>query len=72
MDTQGIKCHTKTPFLNTDPFNKWYGIKNVPRVRVNGESCMALLNSGTQINTIMQGFIENQSLNVGPLSDFMG
>ena len=46
--------------------------KNVARVRVNGESCVALLDSGTQINTIMLGFIENHSLDVGPLSDLIG
>ena len=33
---------------------------------------MALLDNGTQINTIMPGFIENHSLDVGPLSDLVG
>ena len=33
---------------------------------------MALLDNGTQINTIMLGFIENHSLDVRPLSDLMG
>ena len=33
---------------------------------------MALLDNGTQINTIMPGFVENHSLNIGPLSDLMG
>ena len=32
---------------------------------------MALLENGTQINTIMPGFIENLSLVVGPLSDLV-
>ena len=40
----------QTPFLNPNPFNQWYGIKNVARVRVNWESCMALLDSGMEIN----------------------
>ena len=57
---------------NTDPFNQWYGIENVARVRVSGERCMALLDNGAQINTIMLGFIENHFLDVGPLSDLMG
>ena len=60
------------PLLNPNPFNQWYGIENVAKVRVNGESCMALLDNGIQINTIMWGFIENHSLDVGPLSDFVG
>ena len=43
----------KHKMLNTDalleswPFNWWYGIKNIARVRVSGERCMALLANGT-------------------------
>ena len=33
---------------------------------------MALLDNGTQINTITLKFIENHSLDVGPLSDLVG
>ena len=33
---------------------------------------MALLNNGAQINTIMPGFVESHSFEVGPLSDLMG
>ena len=40
--------------------------------RVNGESCMALLDNGMQINTIMLGFVETYSLDVGPLLDLVG
>ena len=57
LDTQGTKCQTQTP-LNLNPFNQWYWIKNIDRVRVNGESCIALLDNGAQINTITPGFIE--------------
>ena len=71
-DTQGIGHHTQTPFLNPNPFHQWYGIKNVARVRVNGESCMPLLDNGAQINTIMPGFVENCSLDVGPFSALVG
>ena len=39
---------------------------------VNGESCMALLDNGTEVNTIMLGFIENHPLDIGPLSDLVG
>ena len=42
------------------------------RVRVNGERCTTLLDNGTQINTITPGFIENHSLDIGPLSDLTG
>ena len=33
---------------------------------------MALLDNGAQINTIMPSFVEECSLNVGPLSDLVG
>ena len=71
-DAQSIKHQAQTPFLNPDPFNWWYGIKNVARVRVNWESCMAVLGNGAQIKTIMPGFMENHSLDVRPISDFIG
>ena len=41
---KAVGHHTQTPFLNPSPFHQWYGIENVARVRINGESCMALLN----------------------------
>ena len=62
----------QTPFLNPNPFNWWYGIKNVARVRVSGERCMDLLDNGTQINTIMPGFVEYHSLDIRPLSYLVG
>ena len=40
---QGIANCTQTPFLNSNPFLWWYGVKNVAKVRINGESCMVLL-----------------------------
>ena len=39
-----------------------YGIENVARVRINGESYMAPLNNGVWIYTIMLGFVKNHSL----------
>ena len=71
-DTQGIKHRALTPFLNPDPFKQRYTIDNVARVRVNGESCMAFLDNGMQINTIMARYVENYSLDVGPISDLVG
>ena len=71
-DTQGIVHCTQTPFLNPNPFQRWYGVKNMTRVRVNGKSFMALLNNGVQINTITPSFIETHSLEVRPLSDLVG
>ena len=66
-DTQGIGCHMQIPFLNPNPFHQGNGIENVAKVRINGESCMALLDNGAQINTIMPGFVKNHSFEVGPL-----
>ena len=70
-DAQGNGCHNKTLFLNPASFHWWYGIKNVARVRVNRDSCMALLDNSTQIYTIMPDFVKNHSLDVGPLSDIV-
>ena len=49
-DAQSIGSCRQIPFLNSDPFLWWYGVKNVPKGRVNGESCMALLDNSVQIN----------------------
>ena len=62
----------QTPFLNPDPFHHWYGIENVAKLRINGESCVALLINSMQINTIMLSFIEDHSFDVRPLSDLVG
>ena len=64
---QGGRTSCTDSFLNPNPFHQYYGIKNVAKVKVNRESCMALLDNDTQINTIMPGFIENHSLDIGPL-----
>ena len=62
----------QTPFLNPDPFQCWHGIKNVARVRINGESCMALLDNGVQINTITPKYISDHSLQMGPITNLLG
>ena len=62
----------QTPFLNPDPFQCWYGIENVARVKINGESCMALLDNGVQVNTITLRYVKEHSLQVGPITDLMG
>ena len=67
-----MKTTLQTPFLNLDPFQQWYGIENVAKVKINGESCMALLDHGAQVNTIMLRYINEHSLQVGPITDLMG
>ena len=39
---------------------------------MNGESCMALLDNGAQVNTIMPRYVNKHSLQVGPITDLMG
>ena len=70
--SQGIKTTLHTPFLNPDPFQQWYGVKNIARVRINGESCMALLDNGAQINTTTQKYVSDHLLQVGPITDLIG
>ena len=67
-----MKTTWQTPFLNLDPFQQWYGIKNMARVKINGESCMALLDNGAQVNTIMLKYVSDHSLQVGPITDLLG
>ena len=62
----------QTPFLNLDPFQQWYGIENVVKVKIHGESCMALLDNGVQVNTIMPRYVKEHSLQVGLITDLMG
>ena len=67
-----MKSPSQTPFLNLDPFQQWYGIENVAKVKINGESCMALLDNGVQVNTIMLRYVQEYSLQVGLITDLMG
>ena len=67
-----MKSPLQTPFLNQDPFQQWYRIGNVAKVKINGKSCMALLDNGVQVNTITPRYIKEHSLQVGPISDLMG
>ena len=67
-----VKTPLQTPFLNPDPFHQWYRIENVAKVKINRESCMALLDNGAQVNTIMLWYVNEHSLQVGPITDLMG
>ena len=67
-----MKSPLQTPFLNPDPFQQWYGIGNVAKVKINGESCMALLDNGAQVNTIMPRYVKEHTLPVGPITNLMG
>ena len=42
------------------------------KVKINGESCMALLDNSAQVNTIMLRYVNKHSLPVGPITDLMG
>ena len=70
QDAQSIKHQQQTLFLNPNPFLWWYGVENVAQVRINGESCMTLLNNGVQINMVTPNLVEECSLEVGPLIDY--
>ena len=47
-------------------------MENIAKVKINGESCIALLNNGAQVNTITPRYIKEHSLPVGPITDLMG
>ena len=58
--------------MNPDPFQHWYGIENIAKVKMNGESYMVLLDNGTHVNTIMPRYVSKHSLQVGLITDLMG
>ena len=66
------KAPQQTPFLNLDPFQHWHGVENIAGVKINGESCMALLDNGAQINTIMPKYVSDHSLQMGLITDLLG
>ena len=70
--SQCIKTTPQTPFLNVDPFQHWHQVKNIARVRINGESCMALLDNGAHINTIIPKYVSDHALQMGPITDILG
>ena len=41
-------------------------------MKINGKSCMALLDNGAQINTIMPRYVSDHSLLVGPITNLLG
>ena len=47
-------------------------MENVAKVKINGESCMALLDNSAQVNTITPMYVNEHSLQVGPITDLMG
>ena len=47
-------------------------MENVAKVKLNGESCMALLDNGVQGNTITLMYVKEHSLPVVPITDLMG
>ena len=42
------------------------------KVKINGESCMTLLDNGVQVNTITPRYVKEHSLPVGLITDLMG
>ena len=42
------------------------------KVKINRERCMALLDNGMQINTIMPNYVKNHSLEMGLITDLIG
>ena len=49
-----------------------WGPKKEGKVKIKGESCMALLDNGVQVNTIMPSYVKSHSLEVGPITNLAG
>ena len=65
----GLKMSQKDAFLNPKPLTQWSGPENIALVKIDGESSWALLDSGLTINAVTTEFVEDCSLDIGPLSD---
>ena len=61
----------QAPFLNLDPFQCWCRVENIAKVKINGESCQDLLDSGAQVNTITPDCVRGHSLGRGPVADLV-
>ena len=48
------------------------GMENMAKVKINGESCMTLLDNGVQVNTITPRYVNEHSLPVGLITNLMG
>ena len=59
---------TKGSIPDADPLTHWNGPQNIAQVRINDESCWALLGNGSTINTVTPEFVKALSLDIGPLS----
>ena len=46
-------------------------MENKAKVKINGESCMALLDNGVQVNTLTPRYVKEHSLPVGPITNLM-
>ena len=57
--------------LNPDPLIPWSRPENIAPVRINDESCWALLDKGSMVNAVPLEFAKAHSLDVGPLSDLV-
>ena len=66
------KNHSTDSILESRPLSVMAWVKNVARVRINGESCMALLDNGAQINTITPKYVSHHSLQVGLITNLLG
>ena len=47
-------------------------MENIAKVKINGESCIALLDNGVQVITITLRYVKEHSLPVGQITDLMG
>ena len=66
------KTHFTDSLKESRPLSVLAWGKNIARVRINGDSCMALLDNGAQINTIMPKYVSNHSLQMWLVTNLLG
>ena len=61
----------KSPFLNPDPYTRWYGPENLGTVYLEGKKCVALLDTGAQTNAITPELARELDLQILSMSDLV-
>ena len=59
------------PFLNPDPLTHWCGPKNLAWIRIDDESCWALLDNGSTVNAVTHESVTACSLDVSLLNNLV-
>ena len=58
--------------MTPEPYDRWLGPDNVYPIKIDGNACQALLDTGSQINIITPEFAKTLNLEIRPLKELVG